>query len=441
MSNIFTKEAFDRFAGTLKRTEILARPALRAYQQSLLKRLLSFAFENSPFYRDRLNALFRSGADPDLDYWKDIPILTRRDLSESLDRINPVRLTDDVGAITTRTTSGTTGAGVQFRTCDVARLAAEVMMHRFYRWHGFDLTASLASIRYYSSGRRDHPLGLTEASWCFGHQAPHYTLDYRTPVPDMLQWLQRNQPRYLLTFPSIAHDLAAALTADRVCQLDLKAIVGISELVSSDTAADVREVLGCNIAQIYACAEMGCIALQSEADDQFGICEETVFVEILDDDDRPLAPGETGRVILTSLYNYATPFIRYEIGDYAALSDSECAAGRTLQRLRRVSGRRRNALVARDGTRHWDETVVTPRLCRQLPTHMFQIRQPDIETITISFVENCANAFPLEKVALLDHFTKLLGGPVKLELMPVNEIPRSSGGKRERIVSSVADPS
>jgi phenylacetate-CoA ligase len=440
MTGIFTKEAFDRFAATLTRTERLPRPALEAYQQSLLKRLLSFAFENSPFYRDRLEVLFRSGGDPDLKYWTDVPVLTRRDLSEHLDRINPVHMTNEVGAITTRKTSGTTTSGLQFRTCDIARLAAEAMMHRLYRWHGFDLGSSLASIRYYSSGRRNYPQGITEPYWCFGHPAPHHTLDSRTPVQEMLRWLERNQPRYLLTFPSVAHDIAAALTADRAAGLGLKSIVGISELVSSDTAADVREATGCDIVQIYACAEMGCVALQSETDDEFGICEETVFVEILDADDRPVGPGETGRVILTSLYNYATPFIRYEIGDYATVSDRECPAGRTLQRLRRVTGRRRNALVARAGTRHWDDAVITPRFCRQIPTHIFQIRQPDLETIQIAFVADRANACPPDKAVLRDHFVELLGRPVELELIPLNEMPRSSGGKRERIVSNVVDP-
>ena len=440
MSALFSKEAFDRFAATLMRTETLPRPALKTYQDSLLKRLLAFAFENSPFYRDRLKMLFRSGAEPDLNLWQAVPILTRRDLSEHLDRINPGHVPDDVGAITARRTSGTTANGLEFRTCDIARLAAEVMMHRLYRWHDFDLTAPLASIRYYSSGRRNYPQGLAEPFWCFGYPAPHYTLDYRAPVQEMLRWLERNKPRYLLTFPSIAHDISEAVTAERDADLGLKSIVGISELVSSDTAIDVRDTLDCNIIQIYACAEMGCIALQSDADREFSTCDETVFVEILDADDKPVRAGETGRVILTSLYNYATPFIRYEIGDYATLSDNECPADRTLQRLRRITGRKRNALVARNGARHWDEAVITPNFCRQIPTHIFQIRQPDLETIQILFVTTAADNSSPNKAALLNHFVALLGGPIALELIPVNEISRTIGGKRERIVSKVADP-
>ena len=56
-------------------------------------------------------------------------------------------------------------------------------------------------------------------------------------------------------------------------------------------------------------------------------------------------------MILTGLYNYATPFIRYEIGDYITLADGSGSSGLTLARLGRIEGRRRNALVTADGRR------------------------------------------------------------------------------------------
>lgn len=438
MTAIFSTEAFNRFAAVLAQTEILPRPALQAYQTSLLQRLVSFAFKNSPFYAERLKPLFRDDGEPDFQYWKDIQILTRRDLATEIDRINPVNIGGEVGGITARKTSGTTGAGLAFRTCDIARFAAEVMMHRLYRWHGFDLQSSLASIRYYSSGRRTYPEGVTEPSWCLTHPAPHYTLDYRTGVPEMIEWLTRRRPKYLLTFPSISHDIAMTLAASGGAELGLQSIVGISELVSADTAVAVGNTLGCNILRIYACAEMGCIALQSEAEDEYELCEETVLVEILDKQNRPVAPGENGRVILTSLYNYATPFIRYEIGDYATLSARPNASGRALQKLHRVTGRFRNALVARDGSRVWDNAVITPRLWQQFPTHIFQIRQPDKETIDISYVPGSAESSKPNKDILVEHLAALLGGPIDLNIFAVDQLPRSNGGKRERIVSAIA---
>src|SRR5205823_2690654 len=129
------------------------------------------------------------------------------------------------------------------------------------------------------------------------------------------EWLVRHRPKYLLTFPSVAQDLASHPDAKRTTDLGLKGVIAISEVVSDDARELVRKTFGCEVAQIYGCSEMGAVALQSPDDGTLLVCEENVMVELLDDDDQPVAPGKTGRVILTSLYNFATPFIRYDIGE------------------------------------------------------------------------------------------------------------------------------
>ena len=438
MSAIWNRETFSRFAAALAQAERLPRPALETYCNSLRRRLVSFAYRESPFYRDRLQPLFRGGDEPDLRAWTEIPILSRDDLSRESERINPAALPEEMGTVSVLRTSGTTSARMSFRTCDLARLAAECMMHRLYRWHGFHLKAPLASIRYYGSGRRNYPDGITEPSWCLLESAPHYTLDLRTSIDNMIDWLSRRRPAYLLTFPSIAQDLAHHPQAGRIGELGLKDIVAISEIVSSDARDDVRRMLHCGMAQIYACAEMGCIALQSETDEQCLICEETVHVEILNRRGEPVGPGENGRVVLTSLYNYATPLIRYEIGDYATLSDLPCSAGRSLQGLQRITGRRRNALLARDGSRRWEHAVIDGPLLQEIGDHVFQIRQPDLDTIELAYIWDGAARPAPNQAAVADYFAGLLGGPVDLRITPVKEIARSTGGKRERIVSAVA---
>jgi phenylacetate-coenzyme A ligase PaaK-like adenylate-forming protein len=61
-------------------------------------------------------------------------------------------------------------------------------------------------------------------------------------------------------------------------------------------------------------------------------------VEVLDEEGRPCAPGETGRVVATSLNNFAMPLIRYETGDTAEVG-APCPCGRGLPVLTRIMGR------------------------------------------------------------------------------------------------------
>src|SRR5215510_15254054 len=103
-------EVYSRFAASLERTERMPRSGLTAYRDGLLARLVSFARAHSRFYRDRLEPLFRTAEAPDLRAWHEVPILRKSDLERDIDRINPAEPPRDMGKVTTRRTSGTTGA-------------------------------------------------------------------------------------------------------------------------------------------------------------------------------------------------------------------------------------------------------------------------------------------------------------------------------------------
>jgi phenylacetate-coenzyme A ligase PaaK-like adenylate-forming protein len=309
-------------------------------------------------------------------------------------------------------------------------------MERLYRWWGYDDAAPMASIRHYTMNDRGFPNGKVEMQWSYpGRPAPHYSLDLRTSTANMIAWLVRHCPKYLLTFPSVAQELAEHPDARRIAELGLKGVVAISEVVSDDASELVRRTFGCEIAQIYGCTEMGTVALQSPDDGTLLVCEENVMVELLDDDDQPVKPGETGRVILTSLYNFATPFIRYEIGDYATSAEAS-PSGRAFMRLQRIEGRQRNALVTASGTRVWQSDIPAASVLRHVAATQFQIRQPTAESIEFVYVP--ASAAPVDHAGLEAYFASLLGRPVMLTLSPIDAMPRTAGGKYERIVSAIA---
>ena len=428
-------DAYERFAASLERSQWMPRGALDAHQSELLIRLSSFAFAHSPFYADRLRPMFRNGDEPDLRAWREVPIVTRREIAGSIDRINPRIVPEDVGPVTVRTSSGTTDEQIVFRTCYVSQMAEGGMMHRLYRWRDFDLAAPMASIRYYGPGRREYPDGISETQWAYpGPRADHHTLNLGPPIAHLIEWLVRKRPTYLVTLPSLAQDIALHPDAARVRDLNIKAVVGVSEPTTQAARTIVRDRLGCEIFAIYAAGEVGCIALQSPIDEQYLICDETTFVEIVDDDGEPVQPGETGRIIATGLYNYATPFIRYEVGDFATRASTPCPSGRTLTRLHRIEGRRRNALMTADGRRMWAHDVLDADVVRRLPAVRLRISQPDISRIEVRYIP-LHYAATIERDELANYFATLVGRPIVLQLDAVDDLPRSPGGKHESVVS------
>ena len=79
---------------------------------------------------------------------------------------------------------------------------------------------------------------------------------------------------------------------------------------------------GVEVADAYSTVELGTIAHQCPANENLHVQSESILPEVLGDDGTPCLPGEVGRVVITALHNFATPLIRYELGDYAEVGEA-----------------------------------------------------------------------------------------------------------------------
>ena len=112
----------------------------------------------------------------------------------------------------------------------------------------------------------------------------------------------------------------------------------------------------------------------------YHVSAEAMRVEILRDDGTHCSPGETGRVIVTSFYNYAMPFIRYEIGDYAVAGPAKVKCPIRLPTLSRVLGRYRNTFTLKDG-RIIYPYVEIGRFRDYIPFGQVQVVQTDYDAL------------------------------------------------------------
>ena len=114
--------------------------------------------------------------------------------------------------------------------------------------------------------------------------------------------------------------------------------------------------LGVTVWETYSCEEIGNIATSCPNGEALHVVAESVLVELLDDDDQPCEEGAIGRVVVTDLHNFATPLVRYDLGDFAQVVP-RCPCGRGLPTIGRVVGREANRLRRPDGTYSWPEPV------------------------------------------------------------------------------------
>jgi phenylacetate-CoA ligase len=248
-----------------------------------------------------------------------------------------------------------------------------------------------------------------------------------TTTDDQLAWLARANPTYFLTYPSVLHALLRRIAATNTRLPALREVRTVGEALTPGTRGLCREVLDVPIVDVYSAQEVGYIALQCPDHEHYHVQAERHLVEILRDDGSPCAPGEIGRVVISDLHNFATPILRYDIGDLAEVA-APCPCGRGLPTLARIVGRVRNMLLLPGGGTTYPVFTVA---CREAA------RYRDIQLVQLTREALRARVVPdgdLDRTALIAALQRSLGHPFSVEIELVDEIARTPGGKLEEFI-------
>lgn len=426
----------------LQESEWQPREWIERRQYIQASRLASYAARTVPFYRERLAAAGIS-LDQHLkpEQWRKIPVLTRDEIQVQGNALASKPYPARHGKPSTKSTSGSTGKPVSVVTTELSGLFWSAISLRDHVWHKRDLSKKLAAIRKIKGHNTSERRVVSLANW--GPPAsdvfdtgPGALLGINTAVEEQLKWLLEEEPAYLLTYPT---NLQALLDLCRNRSIEipgLNQVRTMAEIVSPVLREQCREVLNIEISDMYSSQECGYFALQSPGNDSYLVQAEAVLLEVLHEDGSPCAEGETGRVVVTPLTNFAMPLLRYEIGDYATIGGpSPC--GRGLPVLDRILGRVRNMLVKPDGQRIWP-SFGTRNLAKVAPISQYQFIQQSRTVIEARFVL----LRPLvagEEEALLAHLHQNMPAGIDFALSYVDHIQRSEGGKYEDFLCRVDD--
>ena len=208
----------------------------------------------------------------------------------------------------------------------------------------------------------------------------------------------------------------------------LKQICTISECVDAATRALCRRAWNVPVCDIYSAQEVGYIALQCPDGDHYHLQAESALVEILDDAGCPCAPGTIGRVVVTPLYNFAMPLLRYALGDHAE-AGAPAGCGRGLPVVTRILGRTRNMLTLPDGGRLWPR-LSELRYGEVLPVEQFQLVQKSRSLLELRLVaKRRGNAE--EEARLRELVVARIGHPFEVDIRYAERIERGATGKYE----------
>jgi phenylacetate-CoA ligase len=389
-------------------TDRAPREALDAIARERLLALLRHAAAHAPRYR---------GIPADVESFESLPLLSKEDLTDALvarDRPRAARV---------RRTSGSTGM-----PRSVLVDAVSLARHRAARRVGWRRLDVYPGDRWTMVWGRDEPRGLlyrAAVALAENRQLVRVEdLESGTAEAEIAR-IDRFDPKLLYGFASGLALLAACV---RRRPRSLAAVVSTAETMSAGDAARISSALGAPVTHEYGLTEAQVVATGCEAG-SLHVVEENVRVEVIAEG-RPGAPGETGEIVITDLFGYAAPLLRYRTGDAGAFLAGECACGRAQRRLD-LRLARTVELFDVDGRRYHPEVFTPPHgFARFADLRGFRVRRTGEREFDVEIVVgDGASTGPL-----LAEFEKAIRAalPVRglvLRIRRVARIERGAAGK------------
>jgi phenylacetate-CoA ligase len=252
--------------------------------------------------------------------------------------------------------------------------------------------------------------------------------------------LQDFQAQVLCCTPSYALHIAQAVREAGMEGLALEVGLFGAEPWTAAMRAQLERELGLAALNVYGLSEIvgpGVAAECREGRDGSHVQEDHFLIEVIDPvSEQPVAPGEPGELVFTTLTKEALPLIRYRTGDVGTISDAPCACGRTTVRMGPVRGRRDDMLIIR-GVNLYPSEIEHVLLSQAgvSPHYQLVVERPvDLDELTVRFEPLDGSVDRDELAARIRHaLHSSTGIGMAVELVEPGGLPRSEG-KLARVV-------
>lgn len=411
----------------LRISQWLSGDQLEAHQLGELNRVIELARWTVPLYESRglqdrpLQAL---------DDIRRLPLLTKQELQQPASTV--VSRQYRGARLQEVHTGGTTGKPLTIY-CDRATLHRNyAFFARFREWAGIGPGARVATF----AGRTlVSPTQAEPPFWRRNAAAntllfSSYHISPRT-VESYIGALERFRPELIDSYPSSLEPIARHILSRGGSSVRPIAIVTSSETLTPTVRELIEQAFGCRVFDHYGAAEMAALVTQCDAG-SYHVNPEFGIVEVLRNGE-PARAGESGELVATGFINPVMPLIRYVTGDSAIQGGEPCRCGRAFPTLLAIEGRRDDVLITPDGRRIGR---LDPIFKAVSSLHETRIVQDTTDHVRVEMVLQAALA-PGEEASLRRELGNRLGPSMRVDLVRVDQIPRTARGKLRAVVNEV----
>jgi phenylacetate-CoA ligase len=387
-------------------------------QEQNLSSLLRHAVNTTRFYESKKN--YKS--------FDDFPVINKSIIRESFNYFISSKFVES--ELKPIVTSGSTGTPFKVYHDKNKRLRNSADTIFFAQRVGYSLGDRLIYMRAWNEQNKNTSLNY----WIDNIIPVDVSRLNDTSIENLLRQIKNRKSTYNILGYASALELVCKYLEKRNygrVNAEVKSVIAMSETLNDYTKKTMQKYFNAPVVSRYSNLENGIIAQQETTDsERYLINTASYIVEILNmDSDEQTEQGQMGRIIVTDLFNYGMPLIRYDTGDIGSLSLDSRKAGNMY--LAKVEGRRMDMLYDTGGSLMSPQVIVN--CMRQHPAIIeYQLIQEGREEYTVKIKSE--DTFT-DETKLVKELKTYLGEDAVIRFEYVSEIPLLSSGKRKIVVN------
>jgi phenylacetate-CoA ligase len=415
-----------------RRDQWLAPEQIAALQWTRLQHLLQHCYREVPYYRKQWRELGITPQDiRHLDDYARLPILTKADIRAHFDELKADSWRN---RLLYKATGGSTGEPMRFGYTRESNDRRTAVMWRGYEWAGSRMGRRTLFLWGGAVGdpTRAHQFKDRLYNAVFARRVLNSFTMTDANMADYADAIDRYRPDIIVAYVGPLVQLARWLIENGRQIWQPQGIIGGAEAMHEFQRYLIQQAFKAPAFNTYGCREFMLIAAECEHRHGLHVNADHLVVEVR----APHGADQSGDVVITDLFNYGMPFIRYANGDMATTSNQRCACGRGLPLLTRIDGRVLDAIRTPAG--HVLPGEFFPHMLKDIPgLQRFQLIQRHLDRLDLSIVRGTGfNDASLDYIRR--EVDKVLGNSVQLHCHFVDDIPLTRSGKLRVTVSELA---
>lgn len=354
-------------------------------QEKQLRKMVNFAYNNVPYYHKLFLKLKLTPSDINgVEDLEKMPILTKEIIKNNWEDFKPINLGEM--KFYTNSTGGSTGTPFRYRLLKYDRFLSGAMLYKGWGYAGYELGDRMVFLAGASLDVGLKSNLITKVHEIARNIRKLSSFDMsEEEMGSYSKIIESFKPKFIRGYASSLYLFSKWIQKNDFSIHTPSAIFTTAEKLHPHMRKAIEDVFDCKVYDGYGLNDGGVGAYECSEHSGLHIDTERSIMEVVDKDDHQLDEGE-GRILATTLHNYAMPFMRYDTGDVGHIISESCNCGRGYKLLKELVGRSVDILITPEGknVHGWFFLYIFWEHCEGIKE--YQVVQESLNNIIIKLV-------------------------------------------------------